>query len=273
MIRTRATACLVASALAIACSAPIAGIPLPSDVRITTSPTINPSYARFYGKWYGKVEGRGADASVIPHVLVVESINNNGTASVIEAWDKNTWWGRGQPAYYRRQGQIAGDTLTVTFGDGATGYYRLISNDKIILSHERPTRGPMFATMVRIDPAEITSIMPPGRAQQRPADSTTIAKLAGTYIGDLAPPRDGMDKNPPGRILIISAAGEGLYGTTSEKPYPVPLTITTEGAAVLVRLTTGVGSDVRLRLDGDTLNGTLTPYGGGVDRALKLKKQ
>lgn len=110
-------------------------------------------------------------------------------------------------------------------------------------------------------------------AEQAAVDPAVLAKLAGTYVGELQPAAGKADRFPPGRRLIITPAGEGRYGTLEETPYPVPLAIMTEGTAIHVSFTTSVGSEVRLTMQGDSLVGVLTIRGFGTGRNIKLTKQ
>jgi hypothetical protein len=119
------TCAVVAALLGLgaAASAQAPTIPLPSDLRIDAPAVDVPaSVARFAGAW-----AHGAWDGVLPHVLVVETVDGSGRAQVV--------YGLGDSAeadvtrgYWRATGRIVGDLLTFDLSEGASVAYHIDGN-------------------------------------------------------------------------------------------------------------------------------------------------
>lgn len=95
-------------------------IPLPSDIKTDTSVADVPSnVSRFAGAW-----AHGAWDGVLPHVLVVETVDGTGRAQVVyavgDSSEENVTRG-----YRRATGRIVGDLLTLDLNDGASVNYHI----------------------------------------------------------------------------------------------------------------------------------------------------
>jgi dienelactone hydrolase len=95
-------------------------IPLPSDLKADPPAADVPaSISRFSGAW-----AHGAWDDVLPHVLVVETLNGTGHAQVVyalgDAAEANVKRG-----YRRLTGRIVADQLMLELGEGASVVYRV----------------------------------------------------------------------------------------------------------------------------------------------------
>jgi hypothetical protein len=105
------------------------GVPIPDDVRVAPpSAAVPESQWRFLGAWVGRWD------SVLKQILIVESLQPDGSASVIYGWgdDPRLNITRG----FRRLGaNLSGDTLTVR--NSATATYKLTSATSATASYQR----------------------------------------------------------------------------------------------------------------------------------------
>ena len=93
-------------------------IPMPADLALVApGADVHASIARFSGAW-----AHGAWDGVLPHALVVETVDGAGRAQLVYALgdfaEANVTRG-----YRRVTGQIVGDLLVVPLGDGASAEY------------------------------------------------------------------------------------------------------------------------------------------------------
>ena len=88
-------------------------VPLPADVAVTApSADVPPAVARFSGVW-----ARGAWDSVLPHVLVVERLEADGSATVVYAIGARAEWNI-RPSATRVASRVDDGTLRVVLRDG-----------------------------------------------------------------------------------------------------------------------------------------------------------
>jgi dienelactone hydrolase len=102
------------------------GVPLPSDA--TVSDSRDPAAGnddRFRGAWVGAWDGE------LKHILIVESVDAGGEASVVKAWGDNAN-ANIHKGWQRLSGKISGDTLSVS--NGFTAEYKLISSTMLSAS-------------------------------------------------------------------------------------------------------------------------------------------
>jgi len=125
MIRAAALLAWLALA-ATAAHAQTAFVPLPADVAVTApGPDVPPAVARFSGVW-----ARGAWDSVLPHVLVVERLEADGSARVVYAVGENADRDI-KPGAMRVTGLAEGDTLRVPSRDGRAIVEYTFEGDKL----------------------------------------------------------------------------------------------------------------------------------------------
>jgi len=130
------------STTAVATDRSIEGVPLPTDAApLPTGESTSP----FAGVWFGRWGGWRKT------ILVVEAINNDGTARVVYSIAENPR-SRQKPAWFRLDATIAGEKMTVL-------------GDRFSLTYELSSTGRLFATfgdnlgfgvMLRQDPDVIT---------------------------------------------------------------------------------------------------------------------
>jgi dienelactone hydrolase len=95
-------------------------IPLPPDVALVPPAADVPrGAARFAGVW-----ANGAWDGVLPHVLVVESVDASGQVRVVYALGDYAEGGISR-GFRRVTGRMEGDALTLDLGDGARAVYRI----------------------------------------------------------------------------------------------------------------------------------------------------
>jgi dienelactone hydrolase len=103
-----------------AARAQVPTIPLPADLTVDVPAADVPtSVARFAGAW-----AHGAWDGVLPHVLVVETVDRTGRAQVVYALGDSAEAGISR-GYRRVTGRIVADLLTVDLGERASAEYRL----------------------------------------------------------------------------------------------------------------------------------------------------
>lgn len=102
------------------------GVPLPPGARITKPAEDVPlETAQFSGGWGGRWEG------ILGHVLVVEEVKSNFTATVIYAYGTAPQWGITQSGWSRTQGAILRGELQLAFPSGVRVAYRMRGVDTL----------------------------------------------------------------------------------------------------------------------------------------------
>jgi dienelactone hydrolase len=129
-----------------ACAVELDDVPIPADTRIVSAPPETPEATkRFLGAWVGSWGG------LLHHVLIVESVDSNGVASVVYAVGDNP--GAGVVRQWKRyEATVSGDVLTITGASTIT--YRLTSFDKLAASFRRGSAA-VRAMLSRIDMADL----------------------------------------------------------------------------------------------------------------------
>jgi len=119
---------------------------IPGDAKVVPpSAAVAESQQRFSGAWVG----RWRDA--VKHILIVESVQADGSASVIYAY--GTYPGLSvRPGFRRLGAKISGDVLTIE--DSFTATYKLTSATSATASYQRGTSR-YQADMVKVDLAAL----------------------------------------------------------------------------------------------------------------------
>lgn len=113
-------AVVLSQGLAEAARAQTPTIPLPSDLKVDLPAADVPaSVSRFAGAW-----AQGAWDGVLPHVLVVESVDGAGRAQVVYALGDSAE-ARVNREYRRVTGRIVGDLLMLDLSEGASVAYHI----------------------------------------------------------------------------------------------------------------------------------------------------
>jgi dienelactone hydrolase len=121
-------------------------VPIPADTRIVSAPPEAPEAAkRLSGAWVGSWGG------LLHHVLIVESVDSNGVASVVYAVGDNP--GASVTRQWKRyEANVSGESLTITGASTIT--YRLMSFDKLAATFHRGNADAR-AMLSRIDIADL----------------------------------------------------------------------------------------------------------------------
>jgi dienelactone hydrolase len=139
------SAALAASAVA-AVEILAGDVPIPPDTRIVSAPLETPEGTkRFLGAWIGSWGG------LLHHVLIVESVDSNGVASVVYAVGDNPRAGVARQ-WKRYEATVSEDVLTLTGASTIT--YRLTSFDKLAATFRRGSAAAR-AMLSRIDMADL----------------------------------------------------------------------------------------------------------------------
>lgn len=103
-------------------------IPLPDDLNISPPDENVPEhYARFSGTWNG-----GKWSGNLPHTLIVESIDAEGSVVAVYAWGDYAGWNITK-GWSRHEGVISGNRLTLeTFRNGANARYELVDDGTLL---------------------------------------------------------------------------------------------------------------------------------------------
>ena len=136
------------------------GVPIPDDVRVAPpSAAVPESQRRFLGVWVGRWGG------LPKHILIVESLQPDGSASVIYGWGDNPSLNitRG---FSRLGANLSGDTLTIRSSFTAT--YRLTSATSATASYQRGENRSQ-ANMVKLDLAALIAAGKAGADAQQSA--------------------------------------------------------------------------------------------------------
>jgi len=172
-------------------------IPLPSDLKIDSPAADVPaSVARFAGAW-----AHGAWDGVLPHVLVVETVDGSGRAQIV--------YGLGDSAeadvtrrYWRATGRIVGDLLTFDLSEGASVAYHIDGNS---LRGTYTSRRRRYTVM----------LMRATLAEVRAVPASVPGMVAGTTV------RIPMtEPGPGGKPATLEAT---LYRPAGKGPHPVLL--------------------------------------------------
>jgi dienelactone hydrolase len=120
------------------------GVPIPDDAKVVPpSATVPESKQRFLGGWVGRWSGG------VKHILIVESVQPDGSASVIYGWGDSP--GLSVTRGYRRLGaNVSGDTLTIE----TEATYKLTSATSATASRRRG-EGRAQADMVKVELASL----------------------------------------------------------------------------------------------------------------------
>ncbi|UPJ51138.1 alpha/beta hydrolase [Bradyrhizobium sp. 200] len=124
----------------------IDGVPLPSDAAVAAT-TPGSAFQQWSGVWVGLWGGS------LKHILLVESVSEDGAAHVIYAISENPYAGI-QPRWLRREGIASGRTLKVT-GQGFTATYEMAEDGSLKARFERGDNA-SSATMAKADLASLT---------------------------------------------------------------------------------------------------------------------
>jgi dienelactone hydrolase len=122
------------------------GVPLPSDA-VVAVPTPGSAFQHWSGVWVG-VWGDSPK-----HILLVESVSEDGAAHVVYAIGENPIAGT-QRSWLRLEGIALGRTLKVT-GDGFTATYEMAEDGGLKAHYERDGRVAK-ATMIKADLPSLT---------------------------------------------------------------------------------------------------------------------
>jgi dienelactone hydrolase len=178
-----------------AARAQVPTIPLPADLTVDVPAADVPtSVARFAGAW-----AHGAWDGVLPHVLVVETVDRTGRAQVVYALGDfaEASISRG---YRRVTGRIVADLLTVDLGERASAEYRL-AGDALRGTYTSGRRR-YTVTLTR---ATVAAVMAVPASVPGVVTGTTV-RIPMTEPG------------PGGRRITLEAT---LYRPPGEGPHPV----------------------------------------------------
>src|SRR5262245_43739898 len=172
-------------------------IPLPSDLKIDTAATDVPAnVSRFVGAW-----AHGAWDDVLPHVLVVERVDNAGRAQVVYAVGDyaEAQVNRG---YRRVTGRIVGDLMTFDLSERASVAYH-IAGDSLRGTYTTSRRR-YTVTLTRATLTEVTAV---------PASVPGLVSGAAVRIPMMEP-------RPGGKRVTLEAT---LYRPAGDGPHAVLL--------------------------------------------------
>jgi dienelactone hydrolase len=200
MLRAAAAVCIAAvlsHGLSDAAHAQTPTIPLPSDLRVDQPAADVPvSVSRFVGAW-----ANGAWDGVLPHVLVVETVDGTGRARVVyavgDSAEANVTRG-----YRRITGQIVGDLLTFDLREAVSAAYH-IDGDSLRGTYTSSRRR-YTVTLTRATVADAMAV-----------PATVPGVVTGTTV------RIPMkEQGPGGKGLTLEAT---LYRPEADGPHPVLL--------------------------------------------------
>jgi dienelactone hydrolase len=121
-------------------------VPIPADTRIVSATPEAPEAAkRFLGAWVGSWGG------MLHHLLIVESVDSNGVASVVYAVGDNPRAGV-MRQWKRYEATVSGDVLTISGASTIT--YQMTSFDKLAATFRRGGAA-VRAMLSRIDMADL----------------------------------------------------------------------------------------------------------------------
>jgi dienelactone hydrolase len=120
------------------------GVPLPSGAAIAAETS---AFAQWSGVWVGMW------GSSLKHILLVESVSEDGAARVVYAIGDNPYAGM-QPRWFRFEGIVSGRTLKLT-GSGFTATYEM-TGDGGLKAHFERGDSTSDAAMTRADLASLS---------------------------------------------------------------------------------------------------------------------
>jgi dienelactone hydrolase len=172
-------------------------IPLPADLRIDPPAADVPSnVARFAGAW-----AHGAWDGLLPHVLIVETVDRAGRAQVVYALgdlaEANVTRG-----HRRVTGQIVADLLTLQLGERTSAMYRLAGDS--LHGTYTSSRSRYSVILARATLAAVAAV--PARVPGAVPGATVRIPIA--------------DPGPGGRPATLEAT---LYRPAGDGPHPVLL--------------------------------------------------
>ena len=121
------------------------GVPLPSDAGIAAAPS-GSAFQQWRGVWVGLWGGS------LKHILIVESVSEDGTAHVVYAIGESPYAGV-QPAWMRLEGAVSGRTLKV-MGKSFSAAYEMADDGSLKARFERRDIASR-ATMAKADLAAL----------------------------------------------------------------------------------------------------------------------
>lgn len=241
-------------------------IPLPSDLKVETPAADVPaSVARFAGAW-----AHGAWDGVLPHVLIVETVESTGRAHVVYALGDLDEAGvtRG---YRRVTGRIVGDLLTVDLGERVSVAYHIAGHS--LRGTYTSSRRRATVTLTRATLAEVVAVpagvpgVVPGTTVRIPLPETGSGRPPVTLEATVyRPARDG-----PHAVLLFnhgSTGGGNVAASTTLRPSRQAQFFVERGFAVLAPMRRGRGASGG---EHQEYEGTCDPHvlGAGLARAVE----
>jgi dienelactone hydrolase len=138
---------MIASPPACADDRLVDGVPLPSDATVAAPAPGTPLQRHWSGVWIGAWEG------ALKHILLVESIDENGAARVIYAVDENA--SIGVRRIWSRYGATASERTLIVAGTGFSATYEAADDGRLKATYKRGG-SISHATMTRTDLAALT---------------------------------------------------------------------------------------------------------------------
>jgi dienelactone hydrolase len=269
MLRGASAVCVAAAlshALSAAGFAQTPTIPLPSDLRIDTPAADVPAnVSRFAGAW-----AHGAWDGVLPHVLVVETVDGTGRAQVVYALGDFDEAGvtRG---YRRVTGRIVGDLLTFDLGERTSVIYHIAGPS--LRGTYTSSRRRYTVTLTRVALAEVMAV--PARVSGVVASTTVRIPVTEARPGSPRATLEATLYRPAGDgphpVLLFnhgSTGGGNVAPSTTLRPTRQAPFFVERGFAVLAPMRRGRGAS-----DGahQEYEGTCDPdvLGAGLARAIE----
>jgi len=178
------------------------GVPIPDDAKIVPpSAAVPESQQRFLGAWVGRWGG------ALKHILIVESLQPDGSASVIYGWGDSPGLNI-KRGFSRLGANLSSDTLTVR-SSFITATYKLTSATSATASYQRGESRSQ-ADMVKLD---FAALIAPGKkfAGSDPESIMITTKLRENdkpvqlEVVIYKPPGDG-----PFPLLVVNHGSTGL---------------------------------------------------------------
>jgi dienelactone hydrolase len=265
-----AGAMCVAAVVSLALSGPASAqtptIPMPPDLKVNPPAAgVAANLSRFTGAW-----ARGAWDGVLPHVLVVETVDDAGRAQVVYALgdfaEANVTRG-----YRRVTARIVGDLLTFDLSDGASVAYHIVGD--ALRGTYMSGRRRYTVTLTRVALAEVMAVsarvpgVVTGTTVRIPITETAPGGKRVTLEATLyRPAGDG-----PHAVLLFnhgSTGGGNIALSTTMRPSRQAQFFVERGFAVLAPMRRGRGAS-----DGahQEYEGTCEPevLGAGLARAIE----
>jgi dienelactone hydrolase len=259
-------AAVVSLALSGPASAQTPTIPMPPDLKVNPPAAgVAANLSRFTGAW-----ARGAWDGVLPHVLVVETVDDAGRAQVVYALgdfaEANVTRG-----YRRVTARIVGDLLTFDLSDGASVAYHIVGD--ALRGTYMSGRRRYTVTLTRVALAEVMAVsarvpgVVTGTTVRIPITETAPGGKRVTLEATLyRPAGDG-----PHAVLLFnhgSTGGGNIALSTTMRPSRQAQFFVERGFAVLAPMRRGRGAS-----DGahQEYEGTCEPevLGAGLARAIE----